>query len=101
MSTISSQAKRLKWKKLIEEQSKSGLSIEKWCLQNQVALHTFRYWRKRLSLKPLERSSFQELSPKCLRTISFETQGFHVRISNDCEPHFRKQIFALLQEWAC
>jgi len=36
MSISASEEKKLEWKTLIEQQRQSGLSIEKWCLREQI-----------------------------------------------------------------
>ena len=43
-----SEAKQLEWNRLIEEQRQSGLSIEKWCRQQNLIPHTFHYWKDKL-----------------------------------------------------
>ncbi|OGN55769.1 MAG: hypothetical protein A3D96_01640 [Chlamydiae bacterium RIFCSPHIGHO2_12_FULL_44_59] len=43
-----SEAKKLEWNRLIEEQCQSGLSIEKWCRQQNLISHTFHYWKDKL-----------------------------------------------------
>ncbi|BES63915.1 hypothetical protein SANA_03540 [Gottschalkiaceae bacterium SANA] len=37
-----------KWQEIIEHQRSSGLSQKQWCEENQVNLHSFRYWVRRL-----------------------------------------------------
>lgn len=48
---------REKWAAIIESQQTSGESQKAWCLKNEVNIHNFVYWKKRLSNK-----SFQEVS---------------------------------------
>lgn len=40
------------WEQLLSDQLSSGLTQIKWCEQNSINLHNFRYWKKRLSLGP-------------------------------------------------
>lgn len=37
-----------KWQEVIESQRSSGLSQKQWCEENQVNLHSLRYWVRRL-----------------------------------------------------
>jgi len=54
---------RLEWGAKICQQQKSGLSICRWCRENQVAIGPFHYWKRHLQpKKELTRSSFTELS---------------------------------------
>jgi len=101
MSKSASQEKQLKWKERIQLQQASGLSIEKWCRQNQISPHTFHYWKDKLFPKPLSRSSFAELHTKQNSNISLQCPGLYVRLGADCSPSLRKQIFALFLEPTC
>lgn len=96
-----SEDKRLEWKNLIEQQRKSGLSIEKWCLKNQIRPHTFHYWKEKLSPKPLNRSSFAEVSLKRNAALTIECRGLRLRIDNECDPLLRKQILLTLLDPSC
>lgn len=56
-----SQEKRQEWKDKIQNQQASGLSISKWCCDQQVNVHAFYYWKDHLCPKvPLFRASFTE-----------------------------------------
>ena len=101
MPNPASESKLLEWKTRIEQQRQSGLSIEKWCLQNQIRPHTFHYWKEKLFPKQLQKSSFTELNMRRHDAISLHARGFHVRMSSDCDPHLRKQLFSLLAELSC
>jgi hypothetical protein len=37
-----------KWQDAIENQRSSGLSQKQWCQENEINLHNFRYWVRRL-----------------------------------------------------
>ena len=101
MPRPTSEEKRLKWRTLIEKQKQSGLPIRKWCLQNEVNPHTFCYWKARLFPKQLQKSSFIELKPKSSEAISLRARGFYIRMESSCDPHLRKQLFALIGELSC
>ena len=78
MPIPASEAKQLEWKNLIEQQRQSSLSVEKWCLQNQIRPHTFRYWKEKLFPKQLQKSSFTELNMKRADAISLQARGLYV-----------------------
>lgn len=96
-----SEAKKLEWRRLIEEQRQSGISIEKWCQQQNLFPHTFHYWKDKLFPKQPQKTSFAELTIKRRDAISLQARGLHVRISSDCDPMLRTQLFALFAEAAC
>jgi hypothetical protein len=95
MPIQASPEKRLEWQELIQKQQVSGLSIQKWCSQNQIKFHQFCYWKEKLFPKQLQKSSFTELSMKRPDAISLQARGIYIRMGNDCDPHLRKQLFAL------
>jgi hypothetical protein len=101
MPARASEAKQLEWKNCIERQRHSDLSIEKWCLQNQIRPHTFYYWRDKLFPKQLQKSSFTQLKMKRFDEIFLSGRGIHIRIGSDCNPDLRKQLFAIFAERSC
>lgn len=101
MPSPTSEDKQLEWKNLIERQRQSGCSIEKWCLQNQIRPHTFHYWKDKLFPRQLQKSSFTELNMKRPDAISLQAQGLYVRVGRDCDPHLRKQLFAMFAGLSC
>lgn len=101
MPKTSSLEKQLEWKERILQQQASGLSIEKWCAQNQLSPHNFTYWRDKLFPKRLEKSNFTELNIKRSDAISLQARGIHIHMSSDCDLHLRKQIFAMFAELSC
>jgi hypothetical protein len=101
MPKPTSSEKQLEWKEQVQKQQASGLSIEKWCLQNQIRPHTFHYWKDKLFSKQLQKSSFAELNMKRSDAISLQAQGLYVRMGSDCDPHLRKQLFALFAGLSC
>lgn len=101
MPIPTSEEKQLEWKSRIDQQRQSGLSIEKWCLQNQIRPHTFYYWRDKLFPKSLQKNSFTELNIKRSDAISLQARGIYIRIGNDSDPILRKHIFALFAEGLC
>ena len=36
------------WKQVIKDQTSSGLVQVKWCEQNDVNIHNFRYWKNKI-----------------------------------------------------
>lgn len=101
MPIQASEEKRREWKNLIEKQRQSGLSVKKWCLQNQIRFSAFYYWQDRLFPKQLQKESFTELNIKRPDAISLQAQGIYIRIGSDCNLCLRKQLFALFAETSC
>lgn len=93
--------KKLEWKDLIEQQRTSRLSVQKWCQQNQVNPHTFRYWKAKLFPKSLKKSHFIEFKMKRPDAVSLQARGLHIRIGSTCDLNVRKQLFALFTEVSC
>lgn len=36
------------WQQIVSDQNSSGLTQHVWCEQNNVNIHNFRYWKRRL-----------------------------------------------------
>ena len=53
------------WALMVQEQSRSGLSIRDWCSQNNISTKTFYYRRKQIRSELLQAASpvFAELVP--------------------------------------
>ena len=70
MGSPLSSEKKLAWGENLRKQKESGLSIDRWCNENQIRTYTFRYWKERLFPKPLpSRLSFSELPDASKRLI--------------------------------
>jgi hypothetical protein len=96
-----SENKKLKWKNLIEEQRQSGLSIKKWCQQQNLVPNIFHYWKAKFFPKELQTSSFVELKVKRPNEISLQTRGLYIRLSSDCDPVLRKELLTVFAESTC
>lgn len=101
MPIPASEEEQFKWKNCIEQQCQSGLSIAKWCHQNQIRPHAFYYWKDKLFPKSLNRTNFTELSAKKDCALTIEYQGMHIRLEKDCDIVFRKKLLTLLLEQSC
>ena len=89
------------WKALIEKQRQSGASVKKWCKQNQIKSSAFYYWQDKLFPKQLQKNSFTELNMRRPNAISLQARGVYIRIGNDCDPNWRKQLLTLFAGAAC
>lgn len=94
--------KKLEWEEKIRQQRGSGLSIEKWCRQNQTPSHTFYYWKDRLfPKKQLTRSCFTELPVSQRTGISIEYRGVRIHIDKDFDPEILKNCLSALRGISC
>jgi hypothetical protein len=75
---------RRTWEERIQNQRSSGLSIQRWCLENQIAPHLFHYWRGRIFPKTISRGCFIEIAGAKDVGITIEVAGVCVRL----EKHF-------------
>ena len=98
MSKPISPEKKLEWETKIREQQESGLSIDRWCRQNQIASCTFHYWKDRLfPKKKLTRSDFTELPASQGTGICIEYQGMRVLIDKSFDPATLRSCLAALR----
>lgn len=94
--------KKLEWEERIRNQRESGLSIEKWCQQNQILPHRFYYWRDRLLPKlGLDRSSFTELVQTKGSGICIEYHGIRIHLERNFDPSILKECLSVLKELKC
>lgn len=71
------------WEQKIQKQKQSGLSVFRWCQENQVTYNAFVYWKRRFSrvAVPLERKSFVELGESSSKSgIQLECDGIRVNL---------------------
>jgi hypothetical protein len=85
------------WVEKIRSQKTSGLSINRWCKNAQIAPHVFYYWKRRLLPDSINRSSFAELTSqkRCTIEIKCEDVCIHIEAPN------RSKAFQALRELRC
>jgi hypothetical protein len=89
---------RERWKEKIQQQIASGLSIRRWCLNNQEDTHHFYYWKGRLFPSTLKRSSFKELPEKKSADLLLEYGKLRIHLDRDFDTATVKRLLTLLQE---
>jgi transposase len=52
-------AKERRWRTLLSEQRRSGLTIAAFCLDRQLAVSAFHYWKRELRTRDAERRSMR------------------------------------------
>jgi len=80
--------KKEKMLSLITRWNESGISVSAFCRNNNIGVHTFNYWRKRLNrdLIQINDPMFVELKPEPAnqnKSVRMEIEipgGIHIRI---------------------
>ena len=94
--------KKIEWETKIRQQRESGLSIDRWCRQNQVTSYSFHYWKNRLQPKTeLTRSCFTELPIDQGTGISIEYQGIRILIEKSFDPATLQNCLSALRGLQC
>lgn len=102
MPKAASSEKQAEWLAKIQEQQKSGLSVEAWCHQAGIRAHNFEYWKKKLLPDfSLNRSNFTQIDFKKSPDMTLECRGFRIRIAEDCHPILRKKLLLALLDSSC
>ena len=102
MGSPLSSEKKLAWGENLRKQKESGLSIDRWCNENQIRTYTFRYWKERLFPKPLpSRLSFSELPDAKETGITIEYRNLRIRLDKHFDPFVLKQCLSILMEIQC
>lgn len=101
MPRPSSSEKKQEWEEKIRKQRESGLSIERWCHDNQLPTHVFYYWRDKFLPKSLNRACFTELHDANRTGITIEYRGIRIHLDKHFEPSILKRCLAALKELKC
>lgn len=48
------QIKLQQWASRFQEQASSGLTIKAWCMENNISIHTYNYWKHLLKQEYIE-----------------------------------------------
>lgn len=80
--------KRQEREQRIREQQASGLSVLRWCRENNVNYDSMLYWRKQLGVAPpIKRSSFKEITPSSDPSeITIEYQRVQLHLPKNLSP---------------
>ncbi len=97
MPASASPEKKHEWQEKIRNQQKSGLSIQKWCRENQIPVHAFHYWKRHLSSAPINRNSFTELVDSKGCSIDIYYQGVRLHL----ESSTLQECLAIFKELKC
>ncbi len=98
--------KRKKWQEIIESQKKSGISQIKWCEENNVNIHNFRYWVSRLnaSKQPAQTGApvWASVTPKTKATSSIKVSiGCSIiELDENFNPEVLDKIMKVLSRYA-
>jgi transposase-like protein len=102
---LSKEENRKKWSEIIKDQSFSGLTQVEWCKNNDVNIHNFRYWRKRLQEAPLDdrKISFVSIKPTPAtfkRSITLRIGAATLDITGDVNPDVLDTVVQVLMRYA-
>ena len=72
------QIKLQEWLERFQNQASSGLTVKDWCLQNDISLHTYNYWKHKLKEEYVQSSlpDIVPLSTTQLSTVSINETIF-------------------------
>lgn len=101
MSLTNSQKERAKWKDKIVQQQNSNKNISQWCKENQILPRSFYYWRSKIYPKPIDRSSFTELTDSAKPGITIEYRGIRISIDKNFDLTVLKQCLNAIREIKC
>jgi hypothetical protein len=96
MPKVSIELRRI-WEERIQKQKTSGLSIQRWCRENQLAPHLFHYWNARLFPKTLLRDHFIEVPTENGGGITLEVRGICLRLEKDFDAPTLKRCLEVLK----
>lgn len=70
-------AKLTHWTALFKEQASSGLTVKAWCLEHDISIHTYNYWKHQLKMECLDSllPSDHDIVPLATPIITSATSG--------------------------
>jgi hypothetical protein len=101
MFTPSSPEKIRAWEETILQQQKSGLSIERWCRENQVVVCQFHYWKSKLFPRQITASGFKELPQARDVGLTIDCDGIRIHLDPDFDSTTLKRCLAVIKEMRC
>mgnify|MGYP001081420776 CR=1 FL=1 len=82
------------WKTKLSEQGNSGMTQVNWCVDNNISLSKFRYWKRKVdSTEPAE-TNFLELSMESpvATAICLEVSGVNINVFPGVDPDLLKEV---------
>ena len=68
--------KELSWRKLLQDQSRSGLSVRAFCEERGLRQHAFYFWRREVQRRDAERSTLKSSQSGPVRRSVLQPQAF-------------------------
>ncbi len=75
--------KERSWRKLLQEQSRSGLSVRAFCEEHGLRQHAFYFWRGEVQRRNTERSTLKSSQSGPVRRLVPEPQAFATMTVSD------------------
>ena len=96
-------SKRDRWRGLIAEQERSGMSVRQFCRERELAEHCFYAWRKRLRAQGLVRFALVErgTAPEAVAEASLElvlATGERLRIGAGVDGTTLRTVSAIIRK---
>jgi len=89
--------KEQSWIKKLENFKASGLTAVQWCEQNQENIHTFKYWKLRLS-STSKSLDFEEIeSDSKQNEIKIIRKDFSIQLPIDADERTLKTLLQAIQ----
>lgn len=89
------------WEERILQQQTSGLSIDRWCRENQVAVCQFHYWKGKLFPRQITHASFAELPHAKGVGLMVECNSIRIHLDSDFDALTLKRCLAIIKEVQC
>jgi hypothetical protein len=89
------------WTELVSEQKQSGLSVQDFCRERQISIHSYRGWRTRLNKEPSPSGEWLTLKSQSRTSaetaITIRIGAAHIDVSTGFDPQLLRDIVAALQ----
>lgn len=97
-----SSEKARQWNQNLANQKASGLTIQRWCRENNISPQQFYYWKRKLKHPAkVTRASFTELLDENNPLLFFECNGIRLFVDRSCDQPLLNQCLVALRETLC
>lgn len=86
------------WGSRLSEQSTSGKSQVKYCTENGIAINTFRYWKRRMTLKPAPAFvKMRGIGRQECKAVIIRTGGVRIILQPEVPEHLVNTLLSALR----
>jgi hypothetical protein len=95
---------RKEWERKIADYKASGQTQAKWCESNDISIHQFRYWMKRIRDHPMEKASnpwvpvvIEDSKPEVCESLQVKVGSVSIEVNPGFNPSLLAEVVKVLK----